>query len=259
MNSSHPKCDNDSHMISISIVSHGQLNLVKMLFDDLEKYCSANNEIILTLNVEEELSFDINSYPFQVHIIRNVRPKGFSENHNTAFAMSSNKYFCVLNPDIRLTNNPFPALVTYLENENAGVVAPQVVNLNGELENSVRSFPTPFSIIKKLIIYNRRNNVENVIDHNNYWVAGMFMLFKNSVFKNIKGFDERYFLYYEDVDICARLRLAGYRIVYSPEVTVTHDAQRTSHGNLRYLRWHLSSMARYFTSKVFIKTLFSNR
>ena len=73
------------------------------------------------------------------------------------------------------------------------------------------------------------------------WVGGMFMLFSREMFSAIRGFDERYFLYYEDVDLCARLTLRGYKVCLTPKSKVIHQAQRTSHRNLRYLRWHLSA------------------
>ena len=85
------------------------------------------------------------------------------------------------------------------------------------------------------------------------WVAGMFMLFPHEVFQNIGGFDERYFLYYEDVDLCARLTLANYRILLCSTVSVVHDARRSSHKNLRYMRLHLTSMLRFFFSSVYRK------
>jgi len=77
------------------------------------------------------------------------------------------------------------------------------------------------------------------------------MMFPRSVFSLLQGFDERYFLYYEDVDICARLNLAGFPVAVLPECTVVHHAQRSSHRSLRYLRWHISSMMRFFMSPVY--------
>jgi hypothetical protein len=77
------------------------------------------------------------------------------------------------------------------------------------------------------------------------WVAGMFMLFRREVFAEMSGFDERYFLYYEDVDLCRRLRRRGYDVRLVPTVTAVHDARRESRRSLRHLRWHLASMARF--------------
>jgi GT2 family glycosyltransferase len=74
----------------------------------------------------------------------------------------------------------------------------------------------------------------------------MFMLFVAADYAALGGFDEDYFLYYEDVDLCVRLWCAGRRIVLCPQAAVLHAAQRASHRNLRHLAWHLGSMARYF-------------
>jgi N-acetylglucosaminyl-diphospho-decaprenol L-rhamnosyltransferase len=67
----------------------------------------------------------------------------------------------------------------------------------------------------------------------------------------LHGFDERYFLYYEDVDLCGRLCLAGLRVVVCPDSQVVHHAQRSSRRSLKYLRWHLASMLRFFLSPVY--------
>ena len=83
------------------------------------------------------------------------------------------------------------------------------------------------------------------------WVGGMFMLFPSRVFREVGGFDTGYFLYYEDVDLCARLTLRDYRVVLCHEVSVIHVARRTSHANLRYLLWHISSALRFFLSPVY--------
>ena len=83
------------------------------------------------------------------------------------------------------------------------------------------------------------------------WVGGMFMLFTRETFDAVGGFDERYHLYYEDVDICARVRTSGKEIVLCPTVEVIHDAQRQSHTSPRFFAWHVVSMLRFFFSKPF--------
>jgi len=77
------------------------------------------------------------------------------------------------------------------------------------------------------------------------WVAGMFMLFDSAVFRATSGFDEAYFLYYEDVDLCRRLRRAGRKVVYVPGAEVIHDAQRGSRRQLSLMRHHAASMLRF--------------
>jgi GT2 family glycosyltransferase len=81
------------------------------------------------------------------------------------------------------------------------------------------------------------------------WVAGMFMLFRAEAFQSIGGFDERYVLYYEDVDLCRRLHAAGRRVLYEPRSEVIHEARRGSRRDPRLALRHLLSMGRYLLSQ----------
>ena len=159
-----------------------------------------------------------------------------------------------MNPDIRINEDVFSALPACLQDETVGVVAPIVVGPNGALEDSARRFPTPLTILCKAIGGCRGSNYqakdETVFPD---WVAGMFMLLRREVYEKIGGFDERYFLYYEDVDLCARLRLQGYKVALSPAVKVVHHAQRSSHRDIKYFKHHLTSMLRFFTTAPYWK------
>lgn len=233
--------------VSISIVSHQQGALVATLLSDIAAHCTLPLEIILTQNVPEMLAFDIGSYPFPVKVINNVTRKGFGANHNAAFDKAGAGYFCVLNPDIRLASDPFPALMAGLSDSAIGVTSPLVTGPQGQIEDSARRFPTPLSIARKVFCGMRGQDyaIGQALFYPD-WVAGMFMLWRADLFRQIGGFDEGFFLYYEDVDACARLHRAGFRVALIPAARVMHDARRASHRNLRYLRWHLASMVRYF-------------
>ncbi len=245
---------------SISVVSHGQIHLVVNLLHDLTQYCDALTfEVILTLNLDEPLPFVVDEFSFPLKIIRNPKPLGFAANHNQAFAQTTGRFFCVINPDIRLIGNPFPILQACLHDTAVGVVAPLILNEQGEMEDSARRFPTPLIILRKL--FGLRKNGDYAINDQPLfpdWVGGMFMLFTRELFTAIGGFDDRYFLYYEDVDLCARLTLRGYKICLSPKSKVIHQAQRTSHRNLKYFKWHVVSMIRFFLSQPF-RIIMSNR
>jgi N-acetylglucosaminyl-diphospho-decaprenol L-rhamnosyltransferase len=241
--------------ISISVVSHGQRDLVAMLLRDLKSYCAnVRFELILTLNLSEEPPIGWYDLGHPAELIRNFTQLGFGANHNQAFARSSGRMFCVLNPDIRFASDPFHSLVTFLENLSVAMVAPVVVAEDGSIEQSARIFPTPWRIAKK--IFNKSVLADYCITEQPLypdWVGGMFMLFQRQAFEQLHGFDEHYFLYYEDVDICARLRHMGHQIAVCPDVSVIHCAQRRSHHNLRFLAWHFTSMGRFFLSPVYKK------
>jgi N-acetylglucosaminyl-diphospho-decaprenol L-rhamnosyltransferase len=159
-----------------------------------------------------------------------------------------------MNPDIKLDSDPFPSLLACLQNKSTGVAAPVVINDDGKIEDSARCFPTPLNIICKALGGCKAN--EYVVDcrsGNPDWVAGMFMLFPADVFAKLGGFDQRYFLYYEDVDLCVRLRLIGYEVAINHDAKVIHNARRSSHHDLRYLKWHIASMLRFFFSPQYFK------
>lgn len=242
--------------IHLSVVSHGQGHLVHQLLNDIKSYCvSGSVYVTLTLNINETLPFLPDSFPFSVRVITNSAPKGFGANHNYAFHQyqQNSSFFCVVNPDIRLNHNPFPALIAGSKSSEIGLIAPVVLNKEGDVEDSARFFPTPFKILCKVL--GRCKGSDYVIRDATIfpdWVGGMFMFFPCEIFDKLNGFDERYFLYYEDVDICGRLRLLGYDVALCPAARVIHDAQRSSHKSLKYLKWHLASMLRFFCSKVFL-------
>jgi len=244
-------------LISISVVSHGQGELVGEALADLARFAdSVRFEVILTRNIPEQLPFSVEDFPYPVKVVENASPKGFGANHNAAFRLAVGKWFCVMNPDIRLNDNPFPDLLECLANPKIGVAAPLVLGVQGEIEDSARRFPSPLKILCKALGGCKGSDYA-MTDSPVYpdWVGGMFMLFPARVFQKAGGFDERFFLYYEDVDLCARLRLLGHEVILCPSAQVAHHARRSSHRNLRYLRWHFGSMARFFLSPVYWRVL----
>lgn len=241
--------------VSVSIVSHLQADLIGDLLADLDRCCrNSPLEVILTLNLPEILPFNSKDFFFTLLVHENTAPMGFAANHNQAFAMSSGKFFCVMNPDIRLNDDAFPPLLTCLQNKEMGAIAPLVVDGSGAVEDSARRFPTPLKILCKAL--GKCRGSDYVVKNETVfpdWVGGMFMLFRREVFAELGGFNEHYFLYYEDVDLCARLRLRSYEIAICPKAKVIHQAQRGSHKSLKYFRWHLTSMLRFFMSSTFLK------
>jgi GT2 family glycosyltransferase len=200
--------------------------------------------VVVTFNVPEILALPDDP---RVEVLRNSSPKGFAANQNAAFEHVCEEFYCPLNPDVVLETNPFPGLLRVLKATGCALAVPAVVNPAGDLEDSVRHFPTPFGLFIKAIggddgryrfaIGDPPFEVE--------WAAGMFMLFRSSSFRRLGGFDPGFFLYYEDVDICLRTWRAGERVVVCPAVAVIHDARRDSRKSARHLRWHIASLVRF--------------
>jgi N-acetylglucosaminyl-diphospho-decaprenol L-rhamnosyltransferase len=245
--------------ITISIVSHNHGALILKLLDDLNLVTDQTFEVLITNNVPEPTIDYSSPYQFPVCIIHNNARKGFGANHNAAFKMARGKYFCVLNPDIRLPHNPFPVLLSAMETGTTGIAAPRVVNGAGLTEDSARPFPRISCIVRKVLGRPECSRYsENNIPNNPDWVAGMFMLIRRETYQALHGFNEGYFMYYEDVELCARARNHGWGIAYCASTSVVHEARRDSHKNLRFLTWHLTSMLRYLLSGVSRKALSRN-
>lgn len=237
--------------LSLSIVSHRQIDLIQPLLQGLIAHGVRLTELIITLNLPE--SFDETQWRAHWPLIclRNPAPQGFGANHNAAFRHARGDYFCVLNPDIRLDASPFPVLIQALQDARVGIAAPMVCSSAGEVEDSVRRFPHPGTILAKAAGRGHQPDYALVdavtpVD----WVGGMCMVFRRDTFAQLGGFDEGYFLYYEDVDLCARAGRAGLQVVACRDARVIHDARRHSHRNWRYMRWHLGSMARFFVKRL---------
>ena len=238
--------------ITISIVSHNQGQMVSQLLDQLAGYATNIAKVVVTHNTKSNDKTIKNNYPFEMINLQNQEPLGFATNHNQAFQFCETSYFCVINPDISITNEPFDALLTCLEDLTVSVVAPIVIGINGKREDNARYFPTPIGLVRKM--FSRYDGSFPIDNHDSIifpdWIGGMFMLFSTQRFKELAGFDEKFYLYYEDVDLCLRSWQDGYKVLLCKNVSVVHDARRTSHKNWQYLKWHLASALRFFVKHI---------
>jgi len=236
----------ESTKITLSIVSHGQIELICNLLKDLQKFDLRDSSITLTINIQEDLS-ELKSFEnLPISIIRNEQPKGFGDNHNFAFESTTCDFFAIVNPDIRLDSYNANLLLAPFHALNVGAVAPVILSPTGQVEDSARRFPSVRRLIRRAVLGKREPDYSwdtRPIDVD--WSAGMFVVYRAEAFRDIGGFDPRYFMYMEDADICLRLKRAGWRTVLQPACSVVHDARRASRRSLRHLRWHLASAFRF--------------
>lgn len=245
--------ENCTGTVCVSIVSHGHCDMLRSLMSQLSKLHFFVGHVILTHNIRSVLKLDVASYPFQVTIIENSFPLGFGANHNQAFIACNKPYFCVLNPDVEFDDDPFKELIKCLEDTSIGVVAPLVVNKKNVIEDSFRHFPTPISLVRKLFSGSRGSYGFQSSDAIIFpdWCAGMCLLFKREIYSSLNGFDESYFLYYEDIDICLRIWRSGNAVALSKASTITHEAQRDSHFSFIFFRMHITSILIFFYKHLF--------
>jgi N-acetylglucosaminyl-diphospho-decaprenol L-rhamnosyltransferase len=234
--------------ITLSVVSHGQNRLVNQLLGDLGAHCAGQVALVLTQNIPDSALLEVEACCAPAQVVHNATRKGFGANHNAAFARCQTPFFCIANPDIRLQSSPFPNLLDALGPSVAGVAGPLVLSPQGVPEDSARRFPTWGALVRKLFVETRQPDYP--IDRGTmdvHWCAGMFLLFKSEAFRRVGGFDEEYFLYYEDVDICRRLMALGWSTRFEPRAKVIHDARRASRRNPALAIHHLRSAARFLS------------
>lgn len=240
-------------LISVSVVSHGSPSAVEALLESLARHeQAAHLQLILTDNLGADLPALDASRWHSLIMIRNDRPQGYARNHNAAFQRAEGEYFCVVNPDVIFVESILPALTHTMAASRADIVAPLIVDSHGGLQDSFRGLPNPLELIWRRILRSRRLVPAPATDTvSPDWIAGIFLLMRRETFGRLGGFDARYHLYFEDVELCTRARLMGFSIMLNSRVRLQHDARRASRQDWRYLLWHVQSAVRFFASPVY--------
>jgi len=185
---------------------------------------------------------------------------GFGSGHNTVInrIKEKSKYHLILNPDVSFKPSVLPNLIKAIEKEEELVmIAPKVLFPNGEHQYTCRRYPSFFELfIRRSGIFTRL--FRSLIEKGEYkdrvltkpfypdFLQGCFMLFKKNDFLRIKGFDERYFLYMEDVDICKKIDALGKKKMYYPKEEIVHVHKKGSSKNIKLFIQHFLSSIQYF-------------
>ncbi len=230
--------------VTVSVVSHGQEKLTASLLSNFSSLgLDYVSRIVITHNLPTSEVGCAKGPDDRCIATVNAHPQGFGANHNAAFARCNTVWFAVVNPDIHFEEDVFAQLLALAQPQDA-VLAPMLIDPQTGQSAPNRGLITPWEILRRRLP-GWRAPAEPA------WFPGAFLLIRASAFRAIGGFDERFHLYAEDFDLCARLRLAGWRLHAVPQVRVWHAAQRSSHVRWRYLRWHLASLLRLWLSPVF--------
>jgi len=180
-------------------------------------------------------------FPF-VQLIANDRNLGFAAGVNRGLEKTSGRYVLWLNPDTEILDGGMAELLRYLNGEpKVGIIGPQIVDPDGGIQLSCRSFPSyrtalfhRYSLMTRWLPGNRysRQYLHTGWDHATIrevdWVSGACLLHRREVLDDIGGLDERFFMYCEDVDVCLRARQAGWRVHYHPGLRVLHHIAGSS-------------------------------
>lgn len=245
--------------LSVIIISFNTCDLLKECLHNLEKACQGIlYETIVVDNGSKDHSYEMvkRDFPF-VKAIQTEKNIGFGPANNVGFRVAEGDYFLLLNSDA------FPQEGTILEGLKRMRADPQIgyagcrlTNPDGSLQPSARMFPTFLNIIleqsglaekyehsKFFGRYNRTwDNPHNTAEVD--WIPGAFVLTPKQVIAEVGGFDERFFLYFEEVDLCRRIKAAGYKVVYWGDLSAIHLGGKSS-TNSRTELWRLRTLYLY--------------
>lgn len=181
---------------------------------------------------------------------------GFGNAHNIALNKIKNlsRVHLILNPDVIFEPQVIPSLMKELDSDSTvSMISPQVFYPNGALQYTCRKAPTflgllyrKLGVFKKTVFEIEYRNQDLSKPFYPEFIYGSFMLFNTNDFLNTNGFDNRYFLYMEDADICREQFDRGKRILYYPQVNIVHVHRRESSRNLKLFYYHLISAIKYF-------------
>src|SRR5690606_14586606 len=162
-----------------------------------------------------------------VTLIENKENVGFSKANNQAVAVAKGEYLCILNPDTAVAEDTFSKTIEYYESiENIGALGVYMMDGTGNfLPESKRNLPTPKVSFLKLTGFTQKYYATHILETSNGKVdvlVGAFMLLKRSIYNEVGGFDEDYFMYGEDIDLSYKISQAGYQNHYLGETSVLH-------------------------------------
>lgn len=185
---------------------------------------------------------------------------GYGSGHNVAIKKSieaGSDYHVVLNPDIYWNDNVIEELQKFMDSNNdCGFVMPKIIYPNGETQYLCKLLPTPMDLIGRRFVPIKSYQKKHDYNYELHWtgynkimevpsLSGCFMFMRCSVLKEIGGFDERYFMYAEDLDLCRRIGEVSKTMFYS-KVSVVHEYEKGSYKNKKLLEYHIKSIIKYF-------------
>ena len=246
--------------VAIIIVSYQSHEDIIRCLDSLGE-ARTRAQVIVVDNASRDGTADAVRRAFpEVSVLSMPKNMGFAVACNRGMRASTSRYCLFLNPDVRLSLDTLEDLVEVAERHpQAGIVGPRVLNEDGRtVQISYRSFPTigtlffhQYSLLNRVFPNNpwRRKYLLMGQDFSEPrgvdWVSGCCMLARRDVVRELNGFDEQFFMYSEDVDLCLRAKQAGWQTWYDPRTCVTHRIGGSS-GGMRPLIERHRSVWRYY-------------
>jgi N-acetylglucosaminyl-diphospho-decaprenol L-rhamnosyltransferase len=240
--------------LSIIIVNYNVTQLLRNCLLSIQKYMEdLNYEVIVVDNASTDSSWGdlIPEFP-KVHFISSENNEGFAKANNKAVQSATGEYLLILNPDTELEGFYMKDILDFAESQpDFGCLGVRMHDANGEfLPESKRSVPDMYNSFEKLFTNFRKNNSKSyyrndIGEFENAEVdviTGAFLLIKKDVYLKVGGFDEAYFMYGEDIDLCYTLLMNGYRNFYYGKASIFHYKGESTIKNEVYLERFYGAM-----------------
>lgn len=244
--------------IYISVVSHNHNRIIEQL-DCISKLSEEFNVVVKLNTKEDKKYFYMHD---NLHVIDEQHGLGFGHNNNFVYSyckshlgIKPHDFFIVLNPDVFITVESINTLVSEMLERRVKIGA---INLYKEIEfknhdESIRRFPRLVDFSKSFLGYGNDTliNKDEIIEPSIVdWAAGSFLIFQSSHYEKLGGFDESYFMYCEDIDICHRSQQLNEPVTYFPSIKGVHLAQHSNRKIFsKHFYWHVKSITRYLLSR----------
>ena len=255
-------------LVSVLILNYRNPNAaVACVRTFLEQTIVERIEILVIDNHSDDESVgvlrnQIGDHP-QVRIIETPGNHGFGYGYNSGSKYASGEYLLINNPDKTMPPDGVEKLVESFESDpSTGIIAPKLTHPDGSYRLSIRRFPHIIDIIsrrsilgklcpkclKRYLMMDKDMDKKQEVD----WVVGGCFMIRRDVFTQLGGVDERFFLFFEDTDLCRRVGLAGKKVLYDPRIVAGDKKRRLSGQSFLDLffkktgRIHISSALKYF-------------
>ena len=237
--------------ISISIVIYKtDLKKLNRTLESLKINSSTN--IVVFDNSNQKIK---NLSQSNIKVINSIDNLGFGKGHNEVIFnhVKDSKYHLILNPDVFFNPNVIEKIINYMDNnENVAITVPKIYYPNNELQYSLRLIPSffdqairRFNIVKKRIHFNELRFTKYEKEMFVPFPLGCFLLCRSDLLRKIGGFDPRFFLYMEDLDLCRRMAEYG-EVKFYPSAQVYHHYEKGSTKKLKLLKYHIISIIKYY-------------
>ena len=246
--------------VCVAVVNYNTRELLARCLETVRSEGAANVVVVDNASKDGSATYVRDRFP-DVHVIDNNVNVGYGAAANQAMRHASRPFVLLLNADTEVQPGCVAALAMHAGRApRAGIVAPAIVTTSGARESSYFPFPGTLDwlleneplapLVRRLPPLKRRSVSFQPADRPRQvpWVMGCAMLLRREAVESMGGFDESYFMYYEEVDLCRRMADAGWEVHFTPEARVTHvGGASTSQYRTEMLIRHFQSTLQYYS------------